>query len=162
MGFIITKKSLFSVIASGSMAFFCLSSVAIAQPASTVRERPAIANENDQRLINVLVKTALIAVNQGNLTGNYTVLRDLGNPAFQQKNTSADLAILFTEFRNKNTDFSGIVEYTPIFTQVPVINEQNVLRTTGYFPTTPNIQFDIIYQFVGDRYQIDSISVGIQ
>lgn len=149
------------VICGGSIAGINIHIPAIAQPTTPRNERPAIANESDQKLIHTLVKTSLIAVNQGNLTGNYSVLRDLGNTAFSQKNNSADLAVLFANFRQNNVDFSGIVEITPIFTQAPIINDQNVLRTTGYFPTTPNIQFDIIYELVGDRFRIDSIAVGM-
>lgn len=150
---------------ASNLAILNLNSQAIAQSTTTTpqippKQRPAIANERDQKLIHALVKTSLIAVNQGNLTGNYSVLRDLGNAAFLQKNTSADLAVLFASFRRNNIDFSNIVELTPIFTQVPIITEQNIVRTTGYFPTTPNLQFDIIYQLVGNRYRIDSISVG--
>lgn len=148
------------VFFTSNLAVLNLNSPAIAQPTTIPKQRPAIANERDQKFIHSLVKTTLIAVNQGNLTGNYSVLRDLGNVAFVQKNSSADLAVLFANFRRNNIDFSGIVESTPIFTQVPLINEQNIVRTTGYFPTTPNIQFDIIYQLVGKRYRIDSISVG--
>ena len=153
-------NSVFFILIFFSLATLNLSSKAIAQSNPTTKQRPAIANERDQKFIHSLVKTSLIAVNQGNLTGNYSVLRDLGNAAFLQKNTSADLAVLFANFRRNNVDFSGIVELTPIFTQVPIITEQNIIRAMGYFPTTPNIQFDIIYQFVGNRYRIDSISVG--
>ena len=155
-------KNLFWVLVflTGNLAIFDVNAQAIAQKTATPKQRPAIANERDQKFIHSLVKTTLIAVNQGNLTGNYSVLRDLGNLAFFQKNTSADLAVLFANFRRNNVDFSGIVELTPIFTQIPIITEQNIVRATGYFPTTPNIQFDIIYQFVGNRYRIDSISVG--
>ena len=161
MNQIFSKRLLLLVICAVNLVAINLDAPAIAQPATPINERPAIANESDQRFIHTLVKTSLIAVNQGNLTGNYSVLRDLGNSAFSQNNNSADLAVLFANFRQNNVDFSGIVESTPIFTQVPIINNENVLRTTGYFPTTPNIQFDIIYQLVGDRYRIDSISVGM-
>ena len=155
-------KGIFFVVVffASNLAIFNLNSKAIAQANPTTKQRPAIANERDQKFIHALVKTSLIAVNQGNLTGNYSVLRDLGDPTFIQKNTTADLAVLFANFRRNNVDFSGIVELTPIFTQVPIITEKNIFRTTGYFPTTPNIQFDIIYQLVGNRYRIDSISVG--
>ena len=39
----------------------------------------------------------LIAVNHGNLTGNYTVLRDLGSDRFRQQNDAARLAAVFAE-----------------------------------------------------------------
>jgi hypothetical protein len=49
-----------------------------------------------------------------------------------------------------------------VFTQIPTITPDNVIRTQGYFPTSPIIEFDILFRLVGSRYQIDSIVVGIQ
>jgi hypothetical protein len=134
---------------------------AIAQPSAS-QERPAISNEADQRFIHSLVKTTLVAVNQGNLTGNYTVLQGLGNDAFHENYTSADLALIFNDLRQANIDFGIIVEYLPVFTQIPTITPDNVIRTQGYFPTSPIIEFDILFRLVGSRYRIDSIAVGIQ
>ena len=46
-----------------------------------------------------LVWTTLIAVHHANLTGNYSVLRELGAPAFQQNNDPAKLAQIFARVR---------------------------------------------------------------
>src|SRR5437870_3771185 len=43
----------------------------------------------------MLVKNALTAANHANITGNYTVLRDLGTSAFRQRNSAAQLAATF-------------------------------------------------------------------
>ena len=37
----------------------------------------------------ILIRSTLLAANHANLTGNYTVLRELGTPDFQQTNNSA-------------------------------------------------------------------------
>src|SRR5215813_2946497 len=39
-----------------------------------------------------LVRSTLLALNDANRTNNYTVLRDLAAPAFQARNTPADLS----------------------------------------------------------------------
>lgn len=138
------------------------SKVTIAQTSPPPENRPAITTEADQKFILTLVKTALVAVNQGNLTGNYTVLRDLGSSQFRQKNTSADLGEIFKNFRQAQLDFGAVVEYSPIFSQPPTISPQNTVRTAGYFPTQPIIEFDILFQWENKRYAIDSISLGIK
>jgi hypothetical protein len=158
----LTKLVLWLGLWSVSALSFNIFAVAIAQTPNPQSTRPVINNENDQRFIYALIKNALIAVNQGNLTGNYTVLRDLGNPAFRENNTSADLALIFADLRNSEIDFGAIVQFEPIFSQTPIITEQNIIRTTGYFPTTPAIEFDIIYQLVNNRYLIDSIAVNLK
>lgn len=150
------------VFVSLSIVSLVLTGGATAQTTSPSQNRPAISTENDQRFIFTLVKTALVAVNQGNLTGNYTVLRDLGNNQFRQKNTSADLGGIFANFRQTKLDFGVIVEYTPVFYQLPTISEKNTVRATGYFPTTPVIEFDIVFQLENNRYAINSISVAVK
>ncbi|MFZ2159602.1 MAG: hypothetical protein WAV72_26250, partial [Bradyrhizobium sp.] len=57
----------------------------------------------DRNGVLVLVRSALLALDQANKTGNYTVLRDLGAPAFQV-NTAARLAEIFAKQRNDNLD----------------------------------------------------------
>ena len=47
----------------------------------------------DRNGVLILIRTALLALDQANKTGNYTVLRDLGSPDFQV-NTAARLASL--------------------------------------------------------------------
>src|SRR4051794_3123709 len=62
----------------------------------------ASSQQDSQRTIAIiLVKNALLAVNQGNLTGNYTVLRDLASPGFREKNSAADLAAIFQNIRQQ-------------------------------------------------------------
>jgi hypothetical protein len=43
-----------------------------------------------------MIKTTLVALNHANLTGNYTVLRDLGSPRFRAGNDAARLAAIFS------------------------------------------------------------------
>src|SRR5262245_20468190 len=45
----------------------------------------------DAYKLNLLIRTTVIAVNQANRTGNYSVLRDLAAPGFQASNNPAQL-----------------------------------------------------------------------
>ena len=58
-----------------------------AQPAG----KPANIDRNG---VLMLVRSTILALDQANKTGNYTVLRDLGAPGFQV-NTAAKLAEIF-------------------------------------------------------------------
>ena len=53
----------------------------------------------DAYKLNMLIRTTLIALNQANQTGNYSVLRDLGTPQFQSLNSDARLAEIFAALR---------------------------------------------------------------
>jgi hypothetical protein len=109
----------------------------------------------------MMVKNALTAVNHANLTGNYTVLRDLGTEAFRSRNSAAELAAIFQNLRAKKFDLSPILMLEPVFTQTPGLNGDGQLVLVGYFPTRPlTVQFQVGYAQVGGGWLIDSISVG--
>lgn len=70
------------------------STIAAAQPTSRAQGSPPAATTPTRPVpaphqLNLLIRTTLIAVNQANFTGNYSVLRDLGTPQFQAANSDA-------------------------------------------------------------------------
>lgn len=114
----------------------------------------------DSRHLTVLVKTSVIAVNQANLTNNYTVLRALAAPAFREKNSPKDLENIFARLRQANLDLSPIVIYEPQFTRPPEISPQGFLRLTGFFPTAPlRVNFDLMFQPVGGEWKLIAVSL---
>jgi len=129
--------------------------VQIPPPAS---ERPPIPSP--EQLIS-LVRNALLAVNDANLTGNYTVLRDLSAPDSQSLNTPERLEESFRPIRQQATDFSIVSVATPRFTQLPAFTPQGYLRVNGEFDSSPQITFDIFFQHVADRWRPYAIGVGI-
>jgi hypothetical protein len=57
----------------------------------------------DRNGVLMLVRSSLLALDQANKTGNYTVLRDIGAPGFQI-NTAARLAEIFVKLRNDKVE----------------------------------------------------------
>ena len=109
----------------------------------------------------MLVKNALTAVNQGNLTGNYTVLRDLGSAAFREKNSAAKLSTIFQNLRERKFDLSPILVLDPQFTQAPAMNQAGQLQLVGFFPTQPlQVRFALAFQRVEAGWMIETLSVG--
>ena len=64
------------------LAVLCLVLAGAAAPTSATEQQPKPARI-DRNGVLILVRSTLIALDQANKTGNYTVLRDLGAPAFQ-------------------------------------------------------------------------------
>jgi hypothetical protein len=91
---------------------------------------------NGDKLI-MLINSALIALNQANATGNYTVLRDMAAPSFQRANSPERLAQLFSNLRSRNLDLTPILLFQPKLYQRPQMNDRGMLRITGFFPTSP-------------------------
>jgi hypothetical protein len=110
----------------------------------------------------MLVKNVLTAVNHGNITGNYTVLRDLGSAGFREKNTAAQLATIFRNLREQKVDLSPILILDPQFTQAPALNQAGQLEVVGFFPTQPlHVRFGLAFQRVEAGWMIHTISIGV-
>lgn len=109
----------------------------------------------------LMVRVALVALDQANKTGNYAVLHALGGPNLQS-NSVEKLAEIFAPVRNANIDLQGTVVLTPQMTEPPIISPQGVLSLVGAYPTQPlQIQFQIFYQPVGGTWRLAGLSVSL-
>lgn len=120
--------------------------------------RPAMPSRSE---VARLVWTTLIAVDQANRTGNYTVLRDLGAPGFREANDPARLASIFAKTRNPDIGLSGAVLYAPEYSEPPRIQENGMLRVRGVIPMRPEgILFDMLFQQVEGEWRLFGISIA--
>ena len=122
--------------------------------------QPGMAPD-DPRLL-LMIRNAIIALNQANLTGNYSVLRDLGTQNFQMSNNSARLAESFATLRARKLDISPVMFFNPKFASLPSMQDGQVLRVNGYFPTTPEqVNFDLAFQLSGEQWMLAAIAVNV-
>src|SRR5207253_170468 len=129
-----------------------------AQPAPQPQApRPAQIDRNG---VLILIRSALLALDQANKTGNYTVLRDLGSPDFQA-NSAARLAEIFAQQRHDNVDLSGVVVIDPQLTLLPQIEANGMMHMAGFFPSVPTqVNFELAYAPVGGRWRLFALSVS--
>ena len=114
----------------------------------------------DRNGVLILIRETMLALDQANKTGNYTVLRDLGSPAFQQNN-AARLGEIFASERRDNLDLSGVAVLDPQLSLLPQIEPNGLLHMTGFFPSAPEqINFDVAYAPVNGQWRLFGISVG--
>ena len=117
---------------------------------------------SDDKLL-ILINSTIIALNQANATGNYTVLRDMAAPAFKRVNSPERLAQVFANLRNRNLDLSPVVLFQPKLLRKPAISDRGMLRITGFFPTAPErVNFDLVFQPVRGRWRLFGIAVNTQ
>jgi hypothetical protein len=91
------------------------------------------------------------------------VLRDLGTPQFQQINSDARLAEIFSSLRQRNIDLSPIVFFDPTLLRPPAVQTDGLLRLTGFFDTKPQrILFDMGFEFAQDQWRLAAIIVDIK
>jgi hypothetical protein len=127
------------------------------QPPQAQAPKPAQIDRNG---VLILIRQTLLALDQANKTGNYTVLRDLGSPDFQA-NTAARLAEIFAQQRRDNIDLSGVAVIDPQLTLLPQIEANGMMRMAGFFPSVPTqVNFELAYAPVGGRWRLFALSVS--
>jgi hypothetical protein len=108
-----------------------------------------------------LIYTTLIAINQANQTGNYSVLRDLAAPNFREANDVSKLAEIFGNLRRRNLDLSPVIFLEPKLVRPPALMDNGMLRLSGFIPSAPEqVNFDLAYQLVGGRWLLFGIGVN--
>jgi hypothetical protein len=109
----------------------------------------------------IMIRTALIALSQANVTNNYAVLNALGSPAFQNGNSQTKLSQAFEGFRANRIDLAPVVVVMPQATQASKI-ENGQLRMVGLFPTQPMlVKYDMSYQPVAGQWRLSALTVNL-
>ena len=127
-----------------------------AQPAS--QAKPAQIDRNG---VLILVRGTLLALDHANKTGNYSVLRDLGAPAFQVNNP-ARLAEIFANHRREDLDLSGVAVIDPQLTVLPQIEANGMMHMAGFFPSVPKqVNFELAFAPVNGQWRLFGISVSL-
>lgn len=127
-------------------------------PSPASAPKPAQIDRNG---VLMLIRSTLLALDQANKTGNYTVLRDLGAPGFQS-NSAARLGDIFAKLRNDNLDLAGVAVIDPQLNLLPQIEASGLMHMAGLFPSVPNqVNFDLSFAPVNGQWRLFGISVGV-
>ena len=122
---------------------------------------PAGKTIPDNFKLNLLIRSTVIAVNQANKTGNYSVLRDLSAPGFKTANPVEKLAELFKGLRETKFDLSPIMFFDPKLVRPPAFMDNGMLRLSGFFDTQPQrVNFDLLYEDVQGEWLLYGVSIG--
>ncbi|MGQ0559688.1 MAG: hypothetical protein ACT4OE_08915, partial [Sphingosinicella sp.] len=91
--------------------------LALTAASAGVAQRPPAAAPAapvpDARTVLKLVWSTMAAVEHANVTGNYSVLRDLGSAGFQANNSAATLAANFAAIRERRLDLAETLTVAP-------------------------------------------------
>ncbi len=116
----------------------------------------------DRNGVLILVRSTLIALDQANKTGNYTVLRDLGAPGFAAANNPVRLGEIFANLRRDRVDLSGVTALDPQLNAVPDINAQGMMHIAGFFPSAPTqINFEMLFAPVEGQWKLFGLAVNL-
>ena len=138
---------------------------AFAQPKSpqSVQQQPGPSPAQiDRNGVLILIRSTLLALNQANETGNYTVLRDLSAPGFSAANNAARLGEIFARDRAQKLDLSGVAVLDPQLTLLPQIEANGLMHMAGFFPSAPSqVNFELLFAPVDGRWRVFGISVNV-
>lgn len=127
------------------------------QPARAAAQKPLLPQPV---AILAMVRSTLIAVDQGNKTGNYTVLRDLASPEFRDANDASKLSKIFAMLANQGIDLLAVTVVEPEYKAPPQITPKNMLYIYGSFPIAPRaINFEILYQMHAGRWRLFGVLI---
>ena len=139
-----------------SLALFLLMSVQLRAD----DEGPPVPDPQD--LIE-LVRNTVLAVHEGNLSGSYQKLFDMGSPAFQAAYPQDNLQKKFARLKNHPVDLSAVRTLTPLTTGAPTLDRNGLLRILGFFEIKQvQLVYDLLYDYDrnGKRWRLIGISLN--
>jgi hypothetical protein len=102
-----------------------------------------------------------MALNQANMTGNYSMVREISAPGFQQANSHAQLSEIFASLRARDLDLGPVAVIAPELFRPPAIDERGMLRLTGFFRSEPEqVNFDLAFQLFGKEWRLFGIGLN--
>ncbi len=112
-----------------------------------------------------LVRSTLLALENANRTGNYSVLRELATVEFQSRNTAGDLARIFADLRRRGLDLTPAAVNVPRIAG-PAIPEADPnggpprLRLDGSLNAgRQTVGFDLVFLAVDGQWRMDGLSI---
>ena len=106
-----------------------------------------------------LVRSTLLAVDQANKTGNYTVLRDLSGPDFHDANDAARLAQIFAPIRTQGIDLLPVAVIEPQYKEAPRLTAKRMLYMAGRFALSRPVTFELLFEVVRGQWRLYGISI---
>jgi len=148
-------KLLSAMVLLAAMAIVAMTSDATAQKQGKQPPMP------DPYAMNMMIRSTIIALNQANQTGNYTVLRDLASPSFRRANNPSRLAEIFAKLRKRNLDLTPIIFFQPKLLRQPAIDKNGYLTLIGFFPSKPErVNFQMLFQKVNGQWLLYGLAVN--
>lgn len=129
-------------------------------PAPAEAPSPPSLSRADLELVVTLLRSTLVALHQANVTGNYTVLRDLAAPSFRDSNNAAQLGEIFASVRERRIDLGRVVLLDPQLSAAR-INPDGKLYLAGSLATQPDpVKFELLYEAVEGAWRVYGILIA--
>ena len=109
----------------------------------------------------ILMRNALIALDQANKTNDYSIFRTLASSAFQI-NSAAKLSEVFAGQRREGLNLAYAAIMEPRWTVEPQIEASGMIHMAGYFEVNPvPVTFDLLFTQQNGQWLLFGVSVGL-
>jgi len=99
------------------------------------------------------------AVNDKDFTEFYAGISEL----WKSQTDPEKLGGNFKVFMDNNVDFTELESLQPVFSEKPFIDEDDILRLNGYYPTQPNtMYFKLGYIYEHPHWKLSGINISIK
>ena len=105
---------------------------------SAATPAPAEDKVPNAQLQEILIKTALLTLNDANITGNYAVLHAKLAKPFRDQFSPDRLKQIFKPFADQKLDYGLIAARPPVASVQATIDSRGALLLRGYFDTRPS------------------------
>ena len=138
--------------------------LAMEKSAAGLEEKPASAKTIPEdgelrRMTDVALRDFARAVNQADFTDFHGTLSEL----WKNQITPERLLEIFHTFVDQEADLTVLSQFEPVFSEAPVIDDNDLLVLTGYYPTQPSIcHFTLKYTYEHPRWMLAGIHINLK
>jgi hypothetical protein len=140
--------------------------VQAAQANSLAPTRSASPVSQQDQQAAFLVRSTLMALNDANRSGNYSVLRDLAGPRFQERNSVLRLREVFHAFREAGVDLSPAGMMPSSLSRMETRANDGIMTLEGALPmgdenARQRLRFAMEFEPIAGHWRLLTLSVGI-
>lgn len=107
-----------------------------------------------------VLRSTVMAANQGNLSGDYSQLYAQLSSSVQSKVRPDQLAQALKGFRDRSIDLSDVANLDPVLFRAPWEDAQGLTNLTGYFPTKPlAVRFVMALRQMAEGWRIEVLNL---
>lgn len=132
---------------------------ALTVTSATCANGPPVPEPGD---LIALVRTTVLAADQGNKTGDYEALAQLGTASFQKANPASVLNVRFAKLRATGIDLKNVATMVPQTARAPTLDVNGLLRILGYFEFPgQQVVYDLLYDYDerGPAWRLAAVSI---
>ena len=128
---------------------------------STAQQAQRQTGPVDRNGAVMLMRNALIALDQANKTNEYSVLRATASEAFQV-NSTGKLSEIFAGQRREGLNLAYVAIMEPRWTVEPQVEPSGLIHMAGYFEVTPvPVAFDLLFTQQKGQWLLFGVTVSL-